>query len=178
MTKKNFTATPNIIFDKLLKELSGSELKILLVIIRQTEGWKDKKTGLRKKRDQISCNQFISRTGISRRIISASIKILSQKRLIKITDGLGNELNDANKRQGRYFIYYSSSLDHFQTKVISDHTCAKNDTNMCKNRHQRVQKVIHNKRNSNKRNLSKESKPDYIHIGEAIEKIKLRWNPK
>jgi len=40
-----FTNVPNIIFDTHLKDLGYAELKILLVIIRQTYGWKDKHTG-------------------------------------------------------------------------------------------------------------------------------------
>ncbi len=49
---------------------------------------------------------------------------------------------------------------------------------MCKKRHEHVQKVIHNKRKYYKRNLSKENVPDYKHIGEVIEKIRSKWEPK
>lgn len=173
MTREHFTPTPNILFDQLLKELSNSELKILLVIIRQTNGWVDKKTGKRKERDRINHNQFISKTGLSRRIISGAIKSLSQKNLIEITDCSGDSLCNPCERKGQYLIYYSSVLDINQLPHNLNQTNAESDINMCKKRHQHVQKVIHNKRNSNKRNLSKERRSDYVHIGEVIDKIRL-----
>ena len=97
MIRENFTQTPNVLFDHLLKELNNSELKILLVIIRQTNGWIDKKTDRRKVKDRITYNQFILKTGLSRRIISAAIKSLSQKHLIEIADYSGNILSNARE---------------------------------------------------------------------------------
>ncbi|HZK68588.1 MAG TPA: replication protein [Paludibacter sp.] len=178
MIRDNFTKTPNILFDQLLKELNNSELKILLVIIRQTNGWIDKKTKRRKEKDRITYSQFILKTGLSRRIISGAVKSLSQKKLIEITDSSGNVLSNASDRKGQYRIYYSSLLEPIQSQQILNKTSANNDTNVCKKRHEHVQKVIYNKRNYNKRNLSKEKTTDYKHIGEIIEKKKLKWNPK
>jgi len=163
--KENFTRTPNILFDQLLKELSYSELKILMVIIRQTNGWIDKRTKKRKERDRITHSQFITKTGLSRRIISETVKSLLKKRLIHITDKFGNALNNPKDRTGQSFIYYSE-------------TCAENDINLCKKQHKPVQNMVHNKRNYNKRNLSKENPPDYKHIGEVIAVRKLKWKPK
>ena len=175
MIRENFTPTPNILFDKLLSELNNSELKILLVIIRQTNGWTDKKAGKRKKRDRITHSQFIKKTRLSRRIISYAINSLSKKKLIEITDNSGNILDNASERKGQSYIYYSSLLEHLP---FLDKTSAKSDTNICKKRHQPVQKVIHNKRNYNKRNLTKESRPDFVHIKEILDEIKSKWNPE
>ncbi len=47
----NTTPVPDILFDELLSELSGSELKVLLYIIRRTRGFK-------KDTDAISLSQF------------------------------------------------------------------------------------------------------------------------
>ena len=178
MIQDNFTRTPNILFDQLLKELNNSELKILLVIIRQTNGWIDKKTKRRKERDRITYSQFILKTGLSRRIISGAMKSLSQKKLIEITDSSGNALSNASDRKGKYRIYYSSLLEPLQSQHILNKTSANNDINICKKRHEHVQKVIHNKRNYYKRNLPKEKVPEYKHIGEVIEEKKIKWNPK
>jgi phage replication O-like protein O len=178
MKRENFTQTPNVLFDQLLKELSNSELKILLVIIRQTNGWINKKTGGRKEKDRITHSQFILKTGLSRRIISGSIKSLSQRRIIEITDSSGNSLNNASERKGQYRIYYSSLLESLQSLHLTTKTSAINDMNMCKKRHEHVQKMVHNKRNRIIINVSKERRSDYVHIGEIIEEIKLKWNPK
>lgn len=165
MMNNNFTRLPNILFDTLLKELNTSELKILLVIIRQTVGWS-------KERDRITYSQFIYKTGISRRIISVAINSLLKKNLIQITDTHGNALDVPKDRKGRFFIYYSPNLESVQSLS----TCAKSDTNMCKKRHEHVQKMIHNKRNYNKRNNTKEI--GYTHIGEVIEVLKSKWEHK
>jgi hypothetical protein len=42
MINKKTTQIPNIVLDQYLKILSPSGLKILLVILRQTNGWVDK----------------------------------------------------------------------------------------------------------------------------------------
>ena len=99
-------------------------------------------------------------------------------KLIEITDSSGNDLNNAGERKGQYRIYYSSLLEPIQSQQILSKTSAINDTNICKKRHEHVQKVIHNKRNYYKRNLSKEKRADYVHIGEILKKKKLKWNPK
>ncbi len=177
MIRKNFTPTPNILFDKLLKELSSSELKILLVIIRQTNGWIDKKTGKRKERDRITYSQFINKTGLSRRVISEAVDSLSQKKLIQITDASGNILNLPIERKGQYYIYYSSLLNPEQSVHMLNNTSAINDTNMCKNQHQHVQNMVYNKRNYNKIERINKTEKDYVHIKEILDKIKFKWNP-
>lgn len=169
MTENNFTPTPNIIFDLLLKELSFSELKIILVIIRQTEGWVNKKTGKRKERDRITYNQFIEKTGLSRKSISKAINSLSKRSLIVITDKSGKGLNASFQRQGIASIYYSFPKDI--TCVIFTH-------NMCKLFPEHVQKVTYNKRNNNKRNLSKENINDYVCIKEIVEIKKSELDSK
>jgi phage replication O-like protein O len=174
MIKKNFTPTPNILFDQFLKELSNSEIKILLVIIRQTNGWIDKKTGKRKGRDRITYSQFIKKTGLSRRIISEAISSLCKKELIRITDNSGKNLNTPNERKGQLSIYYSSLLEHMQ--LLHRLTSAKHNTNICKNRHEHVQNMVYNKRNYKERNISKENETDFKHIKEIIDEKRLNWN--
>ena len=55
-----YTPVDNTIFDHIMPTLSGNGLKILLVALRQTWGWKDDRspTG-RKRSDQISYSQFM-----------------------------------------------------------------------------------------------------------------------
>jgi len=52
-TKPTYTQTPNEVFDILLDMLNGSELKVLLYIIRRTFGFK-------KENDNISLNQIVN----------------------------------------------------------------------------------------------------------------------
>ena len=102
------TSVPNVFFDVHLKELKQSELKVLLVVTRQTNGWKDGR-GLygRKEKDWISGSQLQQKTGCSIRAITKAINILSHKQLIEILDEKGNVLNTPEKRQGKTKLFYS-----------------------------------------------------------------------
>jgi len=106
MLYKQTTQVPNSLFDTHLRELTEAELKILLVTIRQTFGWFDCNTGKRKNRDRITHSQFKQKTGLSNRIISKTIKSLSFKKLIQVTDYEGRELSEPKDRKGKPYLFY------------------------------------------------------------------------
>ncbi len=109
------TPVPNVLFDIFLKELKSAELKVLLVIIRQTLGWSDRNsTRGRKEMDWISSGQLRTKTGSSRRAISSAIEVLVSKELIVVLDGYGNLLNDPLKRQGKPKLFFRPSVHLFQ----------------------------------------------------------------
>jgi len=110
MVYKQTTQVPNIVFDRYLSALPMAELKILLIVIRQTYGWVDCKTGLRKTRDRISHSQFQHKTGLSRRSMTNAIQSLQQKKMISITDVKGNDLSFATDRKGKKYLYYCVPL--------------------------------------------------------------------
>ena len=82
----NHTQMPNDLVDQWIKDLTGLEVKILLVIIRKTFGW-------HKTRDRISLSQFEKLTGGSRDKISESLQSLIEKGAIskEIEGSLGTE---------------------------------------------------------------------------------------
>lgn len=110
MNYPNTTQVPNRFFDHLLPHLTLAETKILLVIIRQTYGWIDNNTKARKQRDRISYGQFIQKTGLSRRVITDTIKSLISKQSVVVTDWKGNTLPEAQDRIGSHKLYYSANL--------------------------------------------------------------------
>ena len=68
----NHTQTPNELFDEHMKTMSGSELKIVLAICRQTFGW-------HKEQDRISTAQLMEMTGLSNRsVINAIRKVMAR----------------------------------------------------------------------------------------------------
>jgi hypothetical protein len=106
----NTTPVPNIVFDHYLKELKLAELKILLVIIRQTFGWTDNYTkSKRKEKDWISNNQLALKTGSSRRAINEAIQTLVQKNLIEVLSFSGDVLDVPEKRRGQQKLFYRPS---------------------------------------------------------------------
>jgi hypothetical protein len=108
MITKQITQVPNFLFDEYLTELTEAELKVTLVILRQTAGWIDLKTGERKARDRISGFQFREKTGLSKRVITKAIKSLVAKQLIQVTDFKGDTANRPKERAGKSYLYYSS----------------------------------------------------------------------
>jgi phage replication O-like protein O len=83
----NSTPVPDTLFDELLAELSGAELKIVLYIIRRTFGFK-------RQSDKISLNQLINGittrdgrtldrgTGLSRDSVTKAVRSLEEKGMI------------------------------------------------------------------------------------------------
>lgn len=147
MIFKQTTQVPNILFDQYLSKLTESELKLLLVVIRQTYGWIDKKTGGRKTRDRISHSQFIKKTGLSRRVISKALQNLVDDRLIKITCHSGKVLHTTKDRRGKTNLFYSLNMcTKRQRHVhIATKTCAKyahNKTNYTKEKETKLRGQI------------------------------------
>lgn len=63
----NHTQTPNELFDEHMKDMSGSELKVVLAVCRKTFGW-------HKEHDRISLTQLMETTGLSRPAVITGIK--------------------------------------------------------------------------------------------------------
>ncbi len=163
MKYQQTTQIPNVLFDMYLPQLSFSELKILLCILRQTYGWITKK-GKRKQRDRITHGQFETKTGLSRRIISQTIQSLIIKQLIRVTDYKGTLLHYPHKRKGKVGIYYAPYLQTYADKSIK----------VGKQKHQPVQNKVYNKTNGTKlneqKNISKiKRKSDWERMQEILQ---------
>lgn len=120
MNYKKTTQIPNELLDNLF-QYKPSKVLLILVILRQTNGWYDPKTKKRKTRDWISYAQFQSKTGLSRKTISKGINELITQNIIKATNRKGKILTTPNDRQGKIGIFYTCLLGHknkrFETYV-------------------------------------------------------------
>ncbi len=76
-----------------------AELKVLLVIIRQTLGWK-------KNCDWISGRQMMEKTGCSNRAINLAIDSLVKRKVIAVQDDGGNLLREPSQRRGKPRMYF------------------------------------------------------------------------
>lgn len=96
----NTTPLPNKIINGWLPKLSGSQLKVLLIVVRQTLGWlEDKKTGRRKEKDWMTNTQLCEKTGLSQQAVTDSIAFLVENKLIDALDEIGNKLETRKKRR-------------------------------------------------------------------------------
>jgi len=101
------TQVPNEVFDQYLPYLNKAQLKVLLIVIRQTLGWIDPKTKQRKRKDWISISFFSKRTRLTHKSISMAISELVYKELIVALDSNERELRHPKDRRGKKRIYYS-----------------------------------------------------------------------
>ncbi len=91
----NHTQVPNIIVDNIMKNLSGSELKVLLIVCRKTIGWQ-------KIDDDISQTQFMEIGGLSRNGAKSAIKSLLNKQLIRAKLSAGGNPHDISNFEINY----------------------------------------------------------------------------
>lgn len=105
--RPNFFQCPNVLIDKFMSELSGSDLKCYLTIIRQTTGW-------HKKEDRISISQFVNFTGLSNRsVIDSCRRLVSFGLIISTKDNEQN--NHFMLSSGEEFTPHEKSSPHEKT---------------------------------------------------------------
>lgn len=85
-----YTQTPDLIFDELLKILTHSELILIMIIVRQTFGWK-------KEFDNISLSQLIEKSGLSKKSVLSALNSLEGYNLIIRTQ------NKSTSKAGKSF---------------------------------------------------------------------------
>jgi len=106
MIHPNSTPVPNCLFDEILPTLKPAELKILLIIIRQTYGWIDPRfPKKRKQSDWISQSQFQRKTGLSRKAVSTALASLIGRKLVRVYDACGLAVDGSGK--GRKFYAFA-----------------------------------------------------------------------
>ena len=96
---------PNALFDDLLPTLRDTELRVLLVVIRQTAGWRDQQ-GRTKARDWLSHRQLVKRTGRGSEAVSGAVDRLARRGLLVVEDSAGTALATPEQRRrhlGRLF---------------------------------------------------------------------------
>lgn len=93
---------PNRLFDDVLPNLTDTQLRVLLVVLRATIGWREGEEGggwRYKRRDWISHAQFARRTGRGSEAISTAIQSLVEASLIVAEDSGGRPLDTPEKRR-------------------------------------------------------------------------------
>lgn len=100
-----FTNVPNTFF-RILPKLGYAELKVLLVIIRQTYGFVEPGTKKHKQWDWISGRFFVKKTNLSQRSVSEALSSLLKKGLISIKNEHGKYVTTTQQRRRSYKLYY------------------------------------------------------------------------
>ena len=102
------TAVPNVVLDSVMPTLRDTELRILLIVVRQTIGWQD---GLdpakRKEKDWLTQSQLMRRSGRANGAVSHAVDALVRAKLIDVLDRWGMPLaTPAERRRHLGHLYY------------------------------------------------------------------------
>lgn len=102
------TPVPNYLLDEALPLLSGAEVKVLLVVLRQTAGWSvGGDWRVRKERDWITQSQFKAKAGLGSEAVSRAIDLLVRRGLLEVTAEGGAPLpTPAARRACRGRLYF------------------------------------------------------------------------
>ena len=95
---------PNAVLDVLMPMLRDTELRVLLVVIRQTLGWQEQSGGSRRSnqrkwRDYISHSQLCRKTGRASAAVSSAIDSLVKQGHIVVEDIAGRALSTSEERR-------------------------------------------------------------------------------
>ena len=104
------TPVPNDLLDRVMPTLRDTELRVLLIVVRQTAGWQ---AGLdpaqRKGRDWLTQSQLMRRTGRANGAVSRAVDALVRAGLIRVTDRAGTLLlTPAERRRHLGHLYYQT----------------------------------------------------------------------
>lgn len=113
----NHTQVPNILLDKMMLDMSESELKVTLAIVRKTLGW-------HKKKDQISYSQLEKLTGMGRQAVSTGIEAALKRGLIEIVGTGSRGVNIFGLVIDEQYENHTSDQDenHTRTSMKIKHT--------------------------------------------------------
>lgn len=150
----NTTQTPNIIFNGLMREMTDTELRVVLIVTRATLGWiLDKEKGMRKTEDWISHSQLKQKTGRESGAISKAIDSCIQKQWIEARDKDGTILDTKIKRRGKNIFYRLGPAILLKTSSESEEvyvTSSKSEVQEPKFGNQKLQKKFDTKEIINK----------------------------
>ncbi len=90
---------PNAVVDALLPDLKDTEIRVLLFVLRQTQGWTDPRTGRPKARDWLTHGRLKRATGRASEAVSAAVDVLVRHGLVVVEDAEGRPLPTAAERR-------------------------------------------------------------------------------
>jgi len=105
---KGHTPFPNWLLDTVMPDLKDTEFRLLCLIVRQTQGWHDAKTGGRKTSDWVTRSQMKVKTGRNSAALSRALEVLVRRKLIEVRGNAGQLLlTPKQRREARGHITYA-----------------------------------------------------------------------
>lgn len=133
---------PNSIIDELLPELSHSELKCYLCVLRKTKGWN-------KEEDAISVTQFMKVTGLSNKAVISACESLVEREILERKSG--------DRNTGIYSIKTYKSATGEKSSLVKNFpsTSEKSSPVTSEKSSHTINNIKNNIQNTNKKNTKK-----------------------
>lgn len=133
---------PNSIIDELLPELSHSELKCYLCVLRKTKGWN-------KEEDAISVTQFMKVTGLSNKAVISACESLVEREILERKSG--------DRNTGIYSIKTYKSATSEKSSLVKNFpaTSEKSSQVTSEKSSHTINNIKNNIQNTNKKNTKK-----------------------
>ena len=133
---------PNSIIDELLPELSHSELKCYLCVLRKTKGWN-------KEEDAISVSQFMKVTGLSNKAVISACESLVEREILERKSG--------DRNTGIYSIKTYKTATSEKSSLVKNFPATSEKSSLVtseKSSHT-INNIKNNIQNTNKKNTKK-----------------------
>ena len=133
---------PNSIIDELLQELSHSELKCYLCVLRKTKGWN-------KEEDAISVSQFMKVTGLSNKAVISACESLVEREILERKSG--------DRNTGIYSIKTYKTATSEKSSLVKNFpaTSEKSSQVTSEKSSHTINNIKNNIQNTNKKNTKK-----------------------
>ena len=133
---------PNSIIDELLPELSHSELKCYLCVLRKTKGWN-------KEEDAISVTQFMKVTGLSNKAVISACESLVEREILERKSG--------DRNTGIYSIKTYKTTTSEKSSLVKNFpaTSEKSSQVTSEKSSHTINNIKNNIQNTNKKNTKK-----------------------
>ena len=133
---------PNSIIDELLPELSHSELKCYLCVLRKTKGWN-------KEEDAISVSQFMKVTGLSNKAVISACESLVDREILERKSG--------DRNTGIYSIKTYKTTTSEKSSLVKNFpaTSEKSSPVTSEKSSHTINNIKNNIQNTNKKNTKK-----------------------
>lgn len=133
---------PNSIIDELLPELSHSELKCYLCVLRKTKGWN-------KEEDAISVTQFMKVTGLSNKAVISACESLVEREILERKSG--------DRNTGIYSIKTYKTTTSEKSSLVKNFpsTSEKSSPVTSEKSSHTINNIKNNIQNTNKKNTKK-----------------------
>ncbi|MEY8872888.1 replication protein [Haemophilus sp. SZY H52] len=133
---------PNSIIDELLPELSHSELKCYLCVLRKTKGWN-------KEEDAISVTQFMKVTGLSNKAVISACESLVEREILERKSG--------DRNTGIYSIKTYKTATSEKSSLVKNFpaTSEKSSQVTSEKSSHTINNIKNNIQNTNKKNTKK-----------------------